>query len=130
VIGVIPSFMNKPGVAYAKADELVVTDGMRERKSLMEALSDAFIALPGGFGTLEEITEVITLRTFMVWAKPLVLVNTCRFYDPLRDLFERYYRENFAKAAFRVVCEFVETPAEAMDYVRGFKPPDLVSKWF
>ena len=130
VIGVIPSFMNRPGVAYGKADELIVTDGMRERKSLMEAISDAFVALPGGFGTLEEITEVITLRTFMVWAKPLVLVNTAGFYSPLRELFERYYKENFAKPEFRVVCAFVDTPAQAMDYIKGFSPPDLVSKWF
>ena len=100
VVGVIPSFMNKPGVAYDQADELIVTADMRERKALMEDMAEAFIALPGEFGTLEEITEVITLRTFGVWAKPLVLVNTSGFYDPLRELFERYYRRASPNAGF------------------------------
>jgi uncharacterized protein (TIGR00730 family) len=93
-------------------------------------MAEAFIALPGGFGTLEEITEVITLLTFRVWAKPLVLVNTAGFYDPLIELFERYYRESFAKPDFRALCPFVGTPAEAMDYITDYAPPPLVSKWF
>lgn len=130
VVGVIPAFMNRPGVAYDRADRMIVTRDMRERKSTMEDMADAFVALPGGFGTLEEITEVITLRTFGVWAKPLVLVNTRGFYDPLRDLFERYYVERFAKPDFRVVCAFVDTPGQALDYIAGFTPPVLVSKWF
>jgi cytokinin riboside 5'-monophosphate phosphoribohydrolase len=130
VVGVIPAFMHRQGVAYGKADRMVVTQDMRERKAAMEDMADAFVALPGGFGTLEEITEVITLRTFGVWAKPLVLVNTKGFYDPLRELFERYYAECFAKPDFRAVCAFVDAPAQAMDYIAGFTPPALVSKWF
>jgi len=130
VIGVIPGFMNRPGVTYTEADELIVTPDMRERKTRMEDMAEAFIALPGGFGTLEEITEVITLLTFRVWVKPFVLVNTSGFYDPLIELFERYYRESFAKPDFRALCPFVDTPAQAMDYIRDFTPPPLVSKWF
>jgi uncharacterized protein (TIGR00730 family) len=130
VIGIIPSFMNRAGVTYTAADELFVTDGMRERKSLMEAMAEAFVALPGGFGTLEEIAEVITLCTFGVWAKPLVVVNTAGFYAPLVALFERYYAERFAKPQFRAVCAFVEDAAQAMARVKDFVPPALVSKWF
>ena len=130
VVGVIPAFMNRPGVAYDHADRMIVTADMRERKAVMEDMADAFVALPGGFGTLEEISEVITLRTFGAWAKPLVLVSTSGFYDPLRELFERYYTERFAKPQFRVICGFVDTPALAMDYIAEFQPPQLVSKWF
>jgi cytokinin riboside 5'-monophosphate phosphoribohydrolase len=130
VIGVIPQFMHRQGVAYRDADRMIVTRDMHERKAAMEEMADAFVALPGGFGTLEEITEVITLRTFGVWAKPLVVVNTAGFYAPLVALFERFYAERFAKPEFRAVCAFVDGPAEAMDYIRDFTPPALVSKWF
>lgn len=60
VVGVLPEFMHALGVAYQDGDELVVTGGMRERKAVMEARADAFVGLPGGFGTLEEIREVLT----------------------------------------------------------------------
>jgi len=130
VVGFLPRFMNLPGVAFEDADELIITGDMRERKTRMEEEADAFVALPGGFGTLEEITEVITLRQFGFMAKPLTLVNTLGFYDPLVQLFERFYRESFAKPEFRSICAFVETPADAMSYIRDFTPPALVSKWF
>ena len=122
VIGVIPRFMNQAGVAYPEADELTLTEGMRERKALMMEISEAFVALPGGFGTLEEISEVITQKQFDFLKKPLALVNTAGF-------FERFYAERFAKPDFRSVCAFVRTPAEAMGYIGDFRPPAPVRKW-
>ena len=130
VIGVIPRFMDRPAVTYAESDELSVTEDMRERKARMMEIADAFIALPGGFGTLEEIAEVITQRQFGFITCPLALVNTAGFYDPLAAVFERFYAERFAKADFRRICAFVKTPAEAMEYVRDFTPSAPVSKWF
>ena len=130
VIGVIPTFMNRPGVPYLECDELTFTKDMRERKALMIELSEAFIALPGGFGTLEELSEVITLKQFGFLNGPLLAVNTAGFYDPLAAFFEGFYQQSFAKPAFRATCRFVAEPADAMAYIAGYTPPPLTSKWF
>jgi cytokinin riboside 5'-monophosphate phosphoribohydrolase len=130
VIGVIPSFMNRPGVPYLECDELTFTQDMRERKARMMELSDAFVALPGGFGTLEELSEVITQKQFNFLKGPLVAVNTDGFYDPLAGFFERFYEQKFAKPSFRATCPFVETPAAAMRYIGEYTPVAPPSKWF
>jgi cytokinin riboside 5'-monophosphate phosphoribohydrolase len=130
VIGIIPEFMNRPGVPNLDCDELQYTRDMRERKTRMMEMSDAFVALPGGFGTLEEISEVITQKQFDFLKGPLVAVNTQGFYDRLAAFFERFYEQKFAKPAFRATCPFVASPAEAMAYIRGYTPPAPTSKWF
>ena len=130
VIGVIPTFMNRPGVPFLECDELTFAKDMRERKALMMEMADAFIALPGGFGTLEEISEVITQKQFGFIKAPLAAVNTEGFFDHLAALFERFYSLSFAKPAYRATCPFVQTPADAMAYIRDYSPPAPVSKWF
>ena len=130
VVGIIPEFMNRPGVPYLECDELLFTKDMRERKARMMEMSDAFIALPGGFGTLEELSEVITQKQFDFLKGPLVAVNTDGFYDHLAAFFERFYEKRFAKPAFRATCPFVANPAEAMKYIGEYKPPASTSKWF
>jgi uncharacterized protein (TIGR00730 family) len=130
VIGVIPTFMNRPGVPYLECDELTFTKDMRERKALMMEVSDAFIALPGGFGTLEEISEVITQKQFGFITAPLVAVTTAGFFEPLAAFFEKFYAQSFAKPVFRASCPFVATPAEAMAYISEYRPPAVTSKWF
>ena len=130
VIGVLPLFMNRPGVPFLECDELIYAKDMRERKARMMEMAEAFIALPGGFGTLEELSEVITQKQFGFIRGPLVLVNTFGFYDPLASFFEGFYERLFAKPAFRSVCAFVPTPEEAMGYIRGYSPEEPVSKWF
>jgi uncharacterized protein (TIGR00730 family) len=130
VVGIIPEFMNRPGVPNLDCDELVFTKDMRERKARMMEMSDAFVALPGGFGTLEELSEVITQKQFDFLKGPLVAVNTDGFYDHLAAFFEKFYENRFAKPAFRATCPFVSDPAAAMRYIRGYTPPAPTSKWF
>jgi cytokinin riboside 5'-monophosphate phosphoribohydrolase len=130
VIGIIPEFMNRPGVPNLDCDELQYTPDMRERKARMMAMSDAFVALPGGFGTLEEMSEVITQKQFEFLTAPLVAVNTRGFYDHLAAFFEEFYERKFAKPAFRLTCPFVAAPAEAMSYIETYSPPPATSKWF
>jgi cytokinin riboside 5'-monophosphate phosphoribohydrolase len=130
VIGIIPTFMNRPGVPYMECDELQFTADMPERKKRMIELSEAFIALPGGFGTLEELSEIITLKQFDLVKGPLVAVSTGGFYDHLAAFFERFYQERFAKPGYRATCRFVASPAEAMAYIREYSPPAPTSKWF
>ncbi len=97
VVGVIPEFMKARELAYDEADELVTVITMRERKLLMETRADAFVALPGGWGTLEEILEILTLRQLHVVNKPCVLLNLDGFYDPLLALFQRMLADRFFK---------------------------------
>ncbi len=95
VVGVIPDFMTERELAYHEADELVVVATMRERKRIMAERADAFVTLPGGIGTLEELTEIMTERYLNLSAKPLVLVNQDGFYDDLLKFFERMVAEKF-----------------------------------
>jgi hypothetical protein len=97
VVGVIPDFMKVRELAFEGADELITVVTMRERKLLMESRADAFLTLPGGWGTLEEIMEILTLRQLDVLRKPCVFFNQDRFYDDLLRFFEKMVAERFNK---------------------------------
>ena len=130
VIGVIPSFLRHKEVAYEEADELIVTKDLRERKAIMEERADGFVALPGGFGTLEEILEILTLKQLATHAKPVVFLNTDRFFDPLLALFEQLYREQFAKPDYRDHYHVAPAPTDVFAHFDGYRPPTQVQKWF
>jgi len=97
VVGVIPDFMKAKELAYDEADEMHVVVTMRERKLMMETNADAFLALPGGWGTLEEMMEILTLRQLDVLRKPCVFFNQDGFYDELLRFFDRMIGERFNK---------------------------------
>jgi uncharacterized protein (TIGR00730 family) len=97
VVGVIPEFMKVRELAYDEADEMHSVLTMRERKLMMETRADAFLALPGGWGTLEEIMEILTLRQLDVVRKPCVFFNQDGFYDELLRFFDRMVGERFNK---------------------------------
>lgn len=120
VVGVIPHFMRHKEVAYEAADEMVVTEDMRSRKAILESRADAFVALPGGFGTLEEVLEVITLKLLKRHAKPVVLLNACGFYDPLIGMFEHVIAQRFAKPGSRDAYHVAGTVAELFDYLTHY----------
>lgn len=103
VVGVIPDFMKVRELDYEQADEMITVATMRERKRLMEARADAFVALPGGWGTLEEIMEILTLRQLDVLRKPCVLFNHDGFYDDLLRFFDRMVGERFNKPSNRAL---------------------------
>jgi uncharacterized protein (TIGR00730 family) len=117
-------------VPYLECDELEFTADMAERKKRMMGMAEAFVALPGGFGTLEEMSEIITQKQFDLVNAPLVAVSTRGFYDHLAAFFERFYEERFAKPDYRATCRFVAGPAEAMAYIASYTPPEPTSKWF
>ncbi len=96
VVGVIPEALRDRELAYTDADELIVTSNLRDRKKIMEERADAFLALPGGFGTLEEVVEEITLRQLGLHDKPVVLLNTDGYFDPLLRYFDHIFAERFA----------------------------------
>jgi uncharacterized protein (TIGR00730 family) len=117
VIGVIPKALNVKNVVYEYCNELIVTTDMRSRKAVMDHRSDAFIALPGGYGTLEELLEIITLKQLNYHQKPVVIFNTAGFYDQLLAQFERAIDQNFAKPGCRELYYVTDNVAEALAYI-------------
>jgi uncharacterized protein (TIGR00730 family) len=130
VIGVIPEALRAKGLAYPAADELVVTRDLRERKAVMESRADAFVGLPGGFGTLEELLEIVTLKQLKFHTKPIILVNTRGFYDPLRHMFERIYQERFAKPDYRQLYHITSDTKDIFSYLEAYQPAQVEDKWF
>jgi uncharacterized protein (TIGR00730 family) len=130
VLGVIPRRLRDYELAYEEADELIVTESMAERKATMEKYADAYVALPGGFGTLEEILQVITLKQLGYLHAPIVFLNLQGFYDHLLAHFERLYHEHFAKPDHQRLYHVAQTPAEALDYIEGYAESPISRKWF
>ena len=130
VVGVIPEFMKVRELAYDEADELVTVITMRERKLLMETRADAFVALPGGWGTLEEILEILTLRQLDVVRKPCVFLNQDGFYDPLLQLFDRMLAEKFFKPSNMELFRVAPTVAKVFDEIAAASGAKADAKWF
>jgi uncharacterized protein (TIGR00730 family) len=129
VIGVIPEFMKAKELAYDEADELVTVVTLRERKLMMEARADAFVALPGGFGTLEEIMEILTLRQLNVVKKPCVFLNQDGFYDDLLRFFQRMLADRFFKPSNLDVFSVATTVPEIFARLDAPLTP-AEAKWF
>jgi cytokinin riboside 5'-monophosphate phosphoribohydrolase len=129
VVGVIPRYMCDKGIDFADC-ELHLTRDLRERKAKMEQLADAFIVLPGGFGTLEEVLEILTLKQLHRHQKAIVLLNARGFYDPLCQLFEHVYRQRFARETTRALYHFAATVPDAFAYLDSYVPVAVPSKWF
>jgi len=129
VVGVIPEFMKVKELAFDEADELVTVVTMRERKLLMESRADAFVALPGGWGTLEEIMEILALRQLDVLRKPCVFLNQDGFYDDLLRFFDRMIAERFNKPSNRELFRVARSVDEIMPLIEGV-PVVAETKWF
>lgn len=130
VVGVIPRRLQAQGLDTSDLDELHVTETMAERKGLMIANARAFVALPGGFGTLEEVIEVITLKQLGYLDAPIVMLNTAGFYQDLLTHFERLYREQFAKPIYRQLYYVAATPQDVLDHIEGYRPTEMPPKWY
>jgi uncharacterized protein (TIGR00730 family) len=114
VVGVIPTILVDLEVAHDGLTELHVTDTMHARKALIGERSDAFIALPGGFGTFEELFEVLAWQTLKLHAKPVLLLNTNGFYDKLLAFFDYCVEQGMLKPANREIVLVAETVDEAL----------------
>lgn len=120
VVGVIPRRPDWAEVVYEQADDLIYTATMRERKAIMEERADAFIALPGGIGTLEEVLEIITLRHLRYHRKPIVLLDGHGYYDPLLQMLERSIAEGFARPSLRDTYHVTSNVQEALDHIQSY----------
>lgn len=130
IISVIPESIKNKGITYDKADFIIYTKSLRERKAVMEYKSDAFIALPGGFGTLEEVMEILTLKQLQLHNKPVIFINTNGFYDNLLGFFNTIYKENFAKSVYQNLYSIVSDAESAIKVLQNYDPVELGSKWY
>lgn len=126
ILGVMPQKLVEFGVANPNdCDEFFETVGMRERKAKMDAISDAVIALAGGFGTLEEISEMIVQKQLGYNSKPIILLNTNGFYDNLIAFFETIMKNSFAKETARELYFIASTPEDAIKYLNNYIPKEI-----
>jgi cytokinin riboside 5'-monophosphate phosphoribohydrolase len=130
VVGVIPDRLVDLELEYREADELIVTETMHDRKVVMAARADAFLALPGSFGTLEEMMEALTLKQLGYHNKPCAFINTRNFYDWLFAFFGTLVCESFLKEASLDMFAVCATPEAAFEYLDGYEPDSLPQKWF
>jgi uncharacterized protein (TIGR00730 family) len=127
--GIIPEGLLALEIADTSADDLVITPDMASRKAEMARRADAFVALPGGFGTLEELLEQLTLRLLHAHDKPVVLLDSGGFWQPLVAVFERLYEERFARPESRaayVVAPDVPSAMAALHDEPGVIPSKLM----
>ena len=122
-IGIIPQFMVDNGWLHKGLTETIVTPSMHERKHRMADMADAVIALPGGTGTFEELFEIITWKMLGLFVKPIVILNTDHYYDPILQMLERTAERHFMKPVFKKLWAVADTPDEAIALV------DSLSEW-
>lgn len=130
VVGVIPEFMKARELEFSEADELVSVLTMRERKMLMETRADAFLALPGGWGTLEELMEILTLAHLEVLHKPVVILNQDGYYDELLAFTEKIVREKFMHRTIRGKFAVAQSVPEIFPLIEGWVTQPGDAKWY
>lgn len=128
VRGVIPRALVSEEVAHNGLTELHVTESMHDRKALMADMSDGFVALPGGFGTLEEIVEMLTWAQLNFHQKPCGLLNAEGYYDHLLAFMDHAESEGFVRSRHRSMLKVSGDPADLLDQFNAYAAPD-VSKW-
>ena len=127
-IGVIPQFLVEKELVYTKLTEIRVVDSMHERKAMMAELADAFIAMPGGFGTLEETVEVLTWAQLGLHRKPIGLLNIDGYFNHLNDFFEHMVLEGFLLREYKEMLLVEDNPATLLESLSTFELPE-VDKW-
>ena len=123
VIGVIPQALADKEVAHTGLTELRIVSSMHERKALMADLSDAFLALPGGYGTWEEFFEVLTWSQLRIQRKACGVLNVDGYYDPLLEMAERALSEGFVRAGHRDLLLSDSDPERMLDRLSNYAPP-------
>jgi uncharacterized protein (TIGR00730 family) len=130
VIGITPQLFIDKGVHDQLCDEFVVTECMRTRKAQMEARGDAYIAMPGGLGTLEEIFEIIVGKQLAYHNKPIVLLNIKNYYQPMLELIEQGIEQKFIKPAARQLFFVANNVPAAIQHIQSYVPQKPADKWF
>jgi uncharacterized protein (TIGR00730 family) len=129
VVGVIPDMFNTPQLVHKNLTRLEVVADIHIRKSRLVELADAFIALPGGFGTLDELFEILTWAQIGLHQKPIGLLNTNGYFDELLDWIEHAQAEGFIYAEHRSLFSHAETPSDLLDMLVNHRMPAGLERW-
>jgi uncharacterized protein (TIGR00730 family) len=129
VVGIMPRQFNTPVLAHPALSEMILVDSMHQRKALMAEMGDAFVALPGGFGTLEELFEILTWAQIGMHCKPVGVLNAEAYFDPLLALIEHARREGFIYSVHRALLACEGTPEALLDRLAAYEPPQGLGRW-
>ena len=130
VFGVIVESMNTPALAHMGLTLLEVTPTIHERKARMYAMADGYLALPGGYGTFDELFETITWAQIGVHFKPIGLLNVRKYFDPLWAMVLHAEKEGFVFSEHRKMLCLADTPAEILGFMNTYQPPiAAVKRW-
>jgi hypothetical protein len=128
VISVIPKRLNKKGIIFEDSTRIIEIETINERKLIMQNMSDAFIALPGGFGTLEELLEVISSKQLGFHNKPIAILNVNNFFKDLFAQFDKLFKEKFTDARYSDIYCISESPQSIVDYLNNYVPKIFENK--
>lgn len=128
VIGVIPHFLKTKEIAHEGLTELITVETMHERKMLMNKLCEGVVTLPGGWGTLEELFEMVTWSMLGLHKKPIGILNVNGYYDALKALNANVVQEGFLNESFAKSLLISDTATELLDMMHNYTPP-AVAKW-
>lgn len=129
VIGIALKKFVIMGICDPKISEMYTVEDIWSRKKILEETGDAYVSLPGGFSTLEEITEAISTKQIGFHNKPIIIVNVNGFFDYLIRQFELSFEERFAEKRFRNSYQIVKNPSEAINIIKNYQPPDMGLKY-
>ena len=127
ILGIAPKFFeeNNPEISFENCTEFINTETMRERKRLLDELSEAFIVAPGGIGTFDEFFEVLTLKQLGRHNKAIVILNIDGYYDNLLKMMEVSIEKKFITTDCVELYKVVNTPDEALDYIENYDPTEI-----
>lgn len=129
VIGVIPQKIEQFGLKHPDLARVIITKDMRERKATMEKYADIFVALPGGFGTFEEVFEILVAKQLSYHNKPIIFFNFDGYYNNMLKMFDTVYENNFAKQEMKSLYFIANSIEEMYNYLDNYKPCEFVLKW-
>jgi uncharacterized protein (TIGR00730 family) len=129
VIGVTPRLFIDKGVDDKKCDELIISENMRDRKQILEQRGDAFVALPGGLGTFEEIFDIICSKQLGYHNKPIVLLNVNGYYEPLLRMMEQGIEQRFITPRARRLWHVSGDVDDAIRHIRDYQPAPPTDEW-
>ena len=121
IVGISPELFNVDGVLFEQCEEMIYTKTMRERKKLLEEMSDAYVITPGGIGTFDEFFEILTLKQLGYHNKPICIMNTNGYYDKLLEFLDVAMKSEFIKANCSKLYKVVNTPEEVIEYIENYE---------
>ena len=129
VLGIIPNRLDLEHVSYTASDEWIVTEDLRDRKAIMDQRSDAYVVLPGGFGTLDELMESLSMKLLDFHRKPIILLNTDGFFDSLHHFFDHMIAEKFLNPDHLSLMQWANTPEEVIELLKSHRPTEPTDKY-